>query len=139
MTTYANPSCSNTIKAYETDMEDERDFDCPCCGFPTLTEPGGFDICSVCWWQDDGQNDHNADRVLGGPNGAYSLSKARENFTLHGHMYDAGKGISVVQKPTDERLALIEFVKRNQPIDARFIYQEFKRLLDASDRSHRDS
>jgi hypothetical protein len=53
---------------------------CPCCHKRTVDEPGGFDICPVCYWEDDGQDDHDADIVRGGPNGALSLTKARENY-----------------------------------------------------------
>ncbi|WP_309228382.1 CPCC family cysteine-rich protein [Streptomyces lunaelactis] len=53
---------------------------CPCCGFVTLGEPGNYEICSVCFWEDDGQDDHDADRVRGGPNGRLSLTEARRNF-----------------------------------------------------------
>ena len=28
---------------------------CPCCGFVTLPERGGCEICPVCFWKDDGQ------------------------------------------------------------------------------------
>lgn len=28
---------------------------CPCCGFLTLDERGTFEICPVCFWEDDGQ------------------------------------------------------------------------------------
>src|SRR3569833_2977032 len=31
-------------------------FRCPCCGVRTLIERGGYDICSVCFWEDDGQD-----------------------------------------------------------------------------------
>jgi hypothetical protein len=55
-------------------------FLCPCCYLPTLTTREGFEICPVCDWEDDGQDDHNADKILGGPNSDYSLSEARENF-----------------------------------------------------------
>jgi len=41
-------------------------------------------MCPVCWWEDDGQDDHDADEVRGGPNGALSLSQARENFLNFG-------------------------------------------------------
>jgi hypothetical protein len=41
---------------------------------------GQDEICKVCFWQDDGQDDHNADDVLGGPNGWLSLRQARLNF-----------------------------------------------------------
>jgi hypothetical protein len=37
-------------------------------------------MCPVCWWEDDGQDDHDADMVRGGPNGSLSLTQARENF-----------------------------------------------------------
>jgi len=33
----------------------EAPFTCPCCGFRTLTEgPGSYEICHVCYWEDDG-------------------------------------------------------------------------------------
>jgi hypothetical protein len=38
----------------------------------------------VCFWEDDGQDDHDANKVRGGPNGRLSLSDAREAFTLEG-------------------------------------------------------
>jgi hypothetical protein len=55
-------------------------FACPCYHFLTLGSRGGFDICQVCFWEDDGQDDHDADRVRGGPNGVLSLTEARANF-----------------------------------------------------------
>jgi hypothetical protein len=57
---------------------------CPCCGYLTLPERGGYDICPVCFWEDDGQDDHDADVVRGGPNHGLSLSVARQNFTKIG-------------------------------------------------------
>jgi hypothetical protein len=38
-------------------------YTCPGCGFPTLKERGSFDICDICSWEDDGQDD-NADSIL---------------------------------------------------------------------------
>ena len=49
---------------------------CPCCGCLTLGERGGYEICPVCFWEDDGQDDHDADVVRGGPNRALSLTQA---------------------------------------------------------------
>src|SRR5262245_27586783 len=57
---------------------------CPCCGCKTLGERGGFEICPVCFWEDDGQDDHDAEIVRGGPNGALSLGQARANFRRFG-------------------------------------------------------
>jgi hypothetical protein len=55
-------------------------YPCPCCGCRTLDERGGFDICPVCFWEDDGQDDADADVVRGGPNGGLSLTQARKNY-----------------------------------------------------------
>lgn len=57
---------------------------CPCCSYRTLTEKAAFEICPVCFWEDDGQGDENADDVLGGPNGQLSLTAARANFMRFG-------------------------------------------------------
>lgn len=59
-------------------------FTCPCCGYLTLEERGGFEICPVCYWEDDGQDDHDADTVRGGPNSALSLAQARKNYAAFG-------------------------------------------------------
>jgi len=118
------------------DMNKNRLFDCPCCGFPTLAERARYDICTVCWWEDDGQGDHDANEVLGGPNGQYSLLEARKNFSSHGHMYKAGQGIKSVEEPTKERLLLIEFVMRAGPKNADFDLRRFYGLLEASDTSN---
>jgi Cysteine-rich CPCC len=85
---------------------------CPCCQLPTLTERGVYDICPVCWWEDDGQEDADADLVRGGPNRRYSLTQARANTRDHGDMYDPGQGIAVVLRPTEERLRLLDLARQ---------------------------
>src|SRR5882672_6953716 len=67
-------------------------FPCPCCRYPTLSERGGYEVCSLCDWEDDGQDDPRADEVWGGPNGAYSLTEARENFKRFQSMYGPATG-----------------------------------------------
>ncbi|WP_201788049.1 CPCC family cysteine-rich protein [Devosia insulae] len=57
---------------------------CPCCAYLTLGDRGGFEICPVCYWEDDGQDDADADVVRGGPNASLSLTQARQNFLLYG-------------------------------------------------------
>lgn len=66
-------------------------FSCPCCGYPTLAERGGYDICHICWWEDDGQDDSEADNIWGGPNHHYSLTDARKNFEKYLVMYPPEK------------------------------------------------
>lgn len=41
-------------------------FTCPCCGYPTLDEKDSYDICLLCDWEDDGQDDLDADIIRGG-------------------------------------------------------------------------
>jgi len=53
---------------------------CPCCGYPTLRHRHDYDTCNLCGWEDDGQDDADADEVLGRPNSDYSLTEARRNF-----------------------------------------------------------
>jgi hypothetical protein len=63
-------------------------YSCPCCGYPTLSKRGDYEVCPLCHWEDDGQDDAHADEVWGGPNGSYSLARARRNFLRHLIMYD---------------------------------------------------
>ncbi|WP_051574269.1 CPCC family cysteine-rich protein [Mycobacterium sp. URHB0044] len=57
---------------------------CPCCGYATLDERGAYNICHVCWWEDDGTDNDDADKVYGGPNSDVSLTQGRANFLAHG-------------------------------------------------------
>jgi hypothetical protein len=75
---------------------------CPCCGCKTLSERGGFEICQVCYWEDDGQDNHDADVVRGGPNGALSLTEARGNYCRCGAC--AERWIGNVRPPRQEEL-----------------------------------
>lgn len=57
---------------------------CPCCRHLTLDALDAYEICPVCFWEDDGQDDGDASVVRGGPNGTLSLTQARENFLAIG-------------------------------------------------------
>jgi hypothetical protein len=59
-------------------------YPCPCCRCVTLPERGFYDVCPVCFWEDDGQDDHDAEVVRDGPNGALSLAAARDNYARYG-------------------------------------------------------
>lgn len=77
-------------------------FRCPCCGCLTLPEWGGYDICQVCYWEDDGQDDHDADVVRDGPNGRLSLTQARANYRMFGACEE--RFIGNVRPPRPEEL-----------------------------------
>ena len=70
----ARPLCAGCVELYR------RDRSCPCCGYATLRERGAFQICPVCFWEDDGQDEEDADDVRGGPNSTLSLTAGRRNF-----------------------------------------------------------
>jgi hypothetical protein len=70
----------NVIEPYSEGVA----YRCPCCHFRTLSERGGCQICPICFWEDDGQDDHDAELVRGGPNGSLSLMQARLNFAASG-------------------------------------------------------
>lgn len=89
-------------------IEPEKDnfcYTCPCCGYPTLTERGGYDICCLCNWEDDGQDDPRADEVWGGPNGRYSLTEARVNFGRYLVMYSQGNDTRIIPGDSDLKLS----------------------------------
>lgn len=86
----------------------DRLYPCPCCASLTLGERGGYEICPVCFWEDDGQDDPHADEVWGGPNGRLSLTSARENYRRigasegHGH----GGGVRGRRPPSTSYVSL---------------------------------
>ena len=56
---------------------------CPCCGYKTIDERGNYDICKVCWWEDDGlDNKHST--MASGPNNSINLAQARYNYLTCG-------------------------------------------------------
>lgn len=62
-------------------------FLCPCCYMPTLEKRVSWNICTLCFWEDDGQDSDDADVVRCGPNRDYSLAEARSNFSNYQTMY----------------------------------------------------
>ena len=95
-------------------------FSCPCCGYPTLLSRARYDICRLCDWEDDGQDDANSADFQCGPNGGYSLDQARVNFKSHLTMYAKGKNSSISGEDSTDRIKL-----KQQLIDI------FEQLLSA--------
>ncbi|MBK8255265.1 MAG: hypothetical protein IPK82_21715 [Polyangiaceae bacterium] len=54
----------------------ERLVDCPCCGYLTLDRRGEYDICAVCFWEDDG----SVDPVRYSSVNHMTLGEGREHF-----------------------------------------------------------
>jgi uncharacterized Zn finger protein (UPF0148 family) len=85
-------------------------FTCPSCGFPTLHHQGIFEVCAVCDWEDDGQDNDDADEVLGGPNGKLSLTEYRvaTGYSLRASAHEC-KG-SLVTDPME----ILDIIKHHE-------------------------
>lgn len=77
-------------------------FPCPCCGYLTLGEepPGTFEICPVCFWEDDDVQFEDPS-YAGGAN-SVSLNQARENFKLFGAV--SKEFVNQVRKPLPQEI-----------------------------------
>lgn len=75
---------------------------CPCCGYLTIGEqpPGMFEICPVCFWEDDNVQFEDPN-YTGGAN-RVSLNQARENFKLFGAV--SREFVGQVRKPLPEEI-----------------------------------
>lgn len=64
--------------------EKELKYKCPCCGYYTFTsKPNGeYDICPVCFWEDDPFQSENPD--LEGMANTVSLNQAQKNYKKFG-------------------------------------------------------
>ena len=75
-------------------------YKCPCCGFYTFDEKphGSYDICRVCFWEDDPVP--LEDETYEGGANHVSLRQARENFAKFGACEK--EMIKFVRPPLDE-------------------------------------
>ncbi len=81
--------------------EENEKYRCPCCGYKTLDPPPHyFEICEVCYWQDDLVQFDEPDR-RGGAN-KVSLNEARANFRKFGAFSE--EFIGKTRKPTEDEL-----------------------------------
>lgn len=71
---------------------------CKSCGFPTLHPLLFLEICQLCNWQDDVQDDHDADKIYGAPNGE-SLTESRIEFGLELDEIGFNMNASFIQNP----------------------------------------
>lgn len=75
---------------------------CPCCGFYTLNDKADntFQICPVCYWEDDGVQ-FQEPNYQGGANGV-SLIQAKENFKSFGAIEERFK--NYVRPPLEQEI-----------------------------------
>lgn len=78
---YLSKQVSEIIhSSQEVEGLQEELYTCPCCEFKTLPTKGEYDICPVCFWEDDGNTDSY---YYSSPN-HMTLAQARENFIEFG-------------------------------------------------------
>lgn len=107
---------NNAPKEWDKYMEK---FVCPCCGCRTLDERGVYDICPVCFWEDDAylvvnngelkgvrvDNDIPDEALLDVPSGAndgLTLREGRKNYRKFGACDE--KMMRYVRKPKENEL-----------------------------------
>ena len=55
---------------------------CPCCGYKTITEGGNYELCSICFWEDESVQ--SADPWFEGGSNNLSLFEAQQNYKKFG-------------------------------------------------------
>lgn len=78
-------------------------YKCPCCGYYTFSSKpnGNYDICPVCFWEDDPFQSEDLD--LEGMANSVSLNQARENYKKFGACTE--DMIKHVRAPNKDELA----------------------------------
>ena len=75
---------------------------CPCCGYEVFAEPpGSYDICPICFWEDD--NVQLRYPEMGGGANKPSLIEAQKNYAALGVMEERFLGNIRKPLPTDKR------------------------------------
>ena len=85
-----------------------RKYQCPCCGYYTFPEkPGGsYDICPVCFWEDDAAQLRD-EQYAGGAN-RVSLAVARENYASFGACEESMR--DQVREPLEDEKSGIDWM-----------------------------
>ncbi len=80
--------------------DNTQKYKCPCCGYYTLTSAGAYDICPVCFWEDDPVQED--DPCYAGGANDLSLLECRKNFEIYGACEERFK--DRVRKPKPEEI-----------------------------------
>ena len=94
---------------------------CPSCGYPTLEERCAWDICAICFWEDDGQDDQDSDKIYGGPNSDYSLTAYRLEWD---------KNLKELKKENSETAKYFREIDELIKLDQESNISEIKNLVD---------
>ncbi|MBE9583556.1 hypothetical protein IM792_03770 [Mucilaginibacter sp. JRF] len=59
-----------------------KDVTCPCCGYITLSNVGEYNVCLICYWEDDPVQRNNPDYDSG--TNKFILRQAQKNYMEYG-------------------------------------------------------
>ena len=77
---------SNHLRAvFEIKGKRKTLYICECCGYKVLTLPGEWDICKVCFWENDGSA---KDESIISSSNRMTLGEAKKNFLDFGACYE---------------------------------------------------
>jgi len=89
------------------DTRPARQYHCPCCGSLTLPGRNSYDICPVCFWEDDGTGEapvlhpfHSEPTLQSPANSGLTLTEARANYARCGACEPSM--VQYVRPPTEE-------------------------------------
>ena len=82
------------------ELEEAPRYACPCCGFLTLLNPGRYEFCAVCRWEDDPAVEWDGPDAHSGPN-RISLNEGRANFARFGASDERGKEFARAPRPEE--------------------------------------
>jgi hypothetical protein len=74
---------------------------CACCGYKTIDEKGLYEICPICFWEDDSVQE--ADPWFEGGANAPSLYTAQSNYKKYGAMEERFKTNVRAANSTDKK------------------------------------
>lgn len=74
-----------------------KKYTCPCCGYKTIDSDGNYDICSICFWEDDPFQKMNVYNL--GAN-KIPLVEAQRNYIRNGACEE--RVAKFVRKPTNQ-------------------------------------
>ena len=83
---------------------------CPCCGCVTLQNRGYYEICHVCFWEDEPVASEYPDEVFGSNH--ISLNEARKNYQKFGACEQ--DALPYVNKPTGEEIPSEQSVENGE-------------------------
>jgi hypothetical protein len=77
----------------QRELREAPRYACPCCSYLTLLNPGRYEICAVCWWEDDPAVEWDGPDAHSGPN-HISLNDGRANFARFGASKEKSKHLA---------------------------------------------